>query len=147
MHFQYIQPVTSIESLKTSRSAVVLARGYTRGAQISCKCRNQLKIPGARRVTWTRLRTQNLQMLGATIPSSVTQASWRTVLVHPRCLSWELVKCVTSYFTLPHCSHLDTQQVCGKFIAVQQKPPLTVHHSIWTLHCVVCVWLFLYASF
>jgi hypothetical protein len=137
MHFQHLQPVTDW-----------VPHSYTRGVQIFRKCRNQLKILGARRVTWTRLRSQDPQMLGSTVPSSVARALWPAVLVRPWCLeswssvwraprvSWELVKYVTSYFAPPHCSLLDTTQACGKFIAFQRKPPQTAHRSVWSLHYV-----------
>jgi len=82
MHFQYIQLVTSIESLKTSRSAVVLARGYNRGAQILCKCGHQLKIPGARidvnQVTHPEPANIRCHRTKFSCPGP-----WRAVLVHP----------------------------------------------------------------
>jgi hypothetical protein len=114
MHFQYIQPVTSIESLKTSRSAVLLARGYTGAAQIFRKCRNQLKIPGARRVTWTRLRAQDPANVGrhrtkfscaghlerCTCAPLVSVLSWSSVWCHISCsliaASWTQSRYVVS---------------------------------------------------
>jgi hypothetical protein len=122
---------------KTSSLQPPLPTVYTRRAQISHKCRSQLRIPGARWVTRYRFRTQDSQILVSTIPSSVVRATWRTSFMCPWCLLWESVKYVTS--SRPGCSLLNTKQMCGKFIAVQWK---RAHWSVWTL----CVWLFLAAS-
>ena len=85
-------------------------REYTRGAQIFHTHSSHLKSSGARWLTWTRFRTQDPPMLGATVHSSVAPATWRAELVRPWCLPWELFKCVTSNFSPPHCSLLDIRR-------------------------------------
>lgn len=82
----------------------------------------------------------------------------RAVFVCPWCLLSELVTYMTSYLALPHCSLLDTKQVCGKFIAVQWKPAQTAHRSVWTVRLAVpfcqpfvitrhSSWLFTFAKY
>jgi hypothetical protein len=46
---------------------------YDRGAQIFQKSRSHLKILGARRVTWSKFRTEDPQILGATVQNLVAR--------------------------------------------------------------------------
>ena len=91
------------------------------GAQISRKCRSQLKIPHSGPTNGRRHRT---------IFSRPGQLA--------RCICAPLVsvlrvaKCVTSHLAHSPCSLLDTKQVRGKFTAVQCKPPQRAHRSVWT---------------
>jgi hypothetical protein len=54
----------------------------TRGAQISQKSRSHLKILDAGRVTW-KFSTKDRQILGATVQSTVSTATWHPEVVHP----------------------------------------------------------------
>ena len=129
MHLQFTQPVASVQSPHNFQCSSPFGKRLHQGAHIFDKCWSHLKIPGARWVTWTRFRTQDAQLVGATVQSSVARATWRAVFVRPWCLSW---RCVTSSLAFTPRSLLETKQVCGKFVAVHRESPQTAHRSVWT---------------
>jgi len=109
----YTVPVTSVESTKTFSAAVLLARVYTRDAQIFEKSKNQLKNSGPQ--VWheacSLLRTHKyaprykMQAPGICSPRyrTTTSSVWRQI-------------------PFVHCSPPEIKQKCGKYIRNLTSP-------------------------
>jgi hypothetical protein len=59
-----------------------------KSAQIFRNSRSHLQVPGTRRVTWCKFRTEDPQILGATVQNVVATVSLRPGFVHPCWSSW-----------------------------------------------------------
>jgi hypothetical protein len=55
--------------------------------------RNHLKIPGARRMTWSKFHSEDPQTLGTTIQNLVTTVTWHPAIVHPCMTVWYFIYC------------------------------------------------------
>jgi len=60
---------------------------YTRRVQIS-----HLKIVGTRMVIWSKLHTEDQQMLGTTVQNSVARVTWCPGVLQPCMILWFLLK-------------------------------------------------------
>ena len=67
----------------------------TVATQLSKKSRSHPKILGARRGTWSKFHTENQQILGINVQTSVERANWWPVFVHP----WYMKYCYLWYVT------------------------------------------------
>jgi hypothetical protein len=54
-----------------------------RGPQIFQKSTSHLKILGARKVTWSKCNTEDLERSGANVENLLARATWRPEFVHP----------------------------------------------------------------
>ena len=109
---------------------------YTRGTLIFHTCRSELKIQSARWMTRTRFRTQDLQLLVTTVPSSVARATWRAAFMCPWCLR------VGQVYDVISSSLIATSQTPSSYVVSLLLFSERAHRYVRNL----CVWLFLSAS-
>jgi hypothetical protein len=97
--------------------------------QIFQKYIDHSKIPGTRRVTWSKFYAEEPQLLGATLQNLFDRANWRPVFLHP-CL---IKVCETkmamwggkkNYQTLRCSEYLEPNTNCpGRYFSVFPTPP------------------------
>jgi hypothetical protein len=75
------------------------------GTQIFQKSRSYLKIPAAKRATWSMLHKEEPQTLCATTQNAVAQVTWHPGVVHP--CSGILLKFVNTFQILLKVNKMD----------------------------------------